>query len=193
VAGFIVFVALIIGVYLGIRFFIKVITYRPESHPNREPTVVPKPPESDPPLINDLADEEAEPPPEPAGKPSRKPAAPKPYRPRFDLEVVGEHYYQKNLKMLAGNHWPDKAKVDCTATLIPETFNIHDFSAVRVEIGGVQVGHLSKANARLFREWLIKKGIKGQPYELAARISGGYDRGDRWMEYSVWLDANAFK
>lgn len=193
--GLIVFIALIIGAYVGVRFFIKAITYRPEIQPRPEPPAVPDPPEPDPPLIGDAAYETAEIQPEPTEKRRRKtalPKPPKPYRPKFDLEVVGEHHYQRNLKYLAGAHGPVRARTECTAKLIPE-FNIHDWLSVRVEIEGLTVGHLSRKNARAYREWLDAKEKNGQILEIAARISGGYDRGDRWMEYSVWLDEKPFQ
>jgi len=64
----------------------------------------------------------------------------------LDLEIVGESYRQDALQRL----WrgPD---FTYTANMVPEANNPHDPNAVRVEVEGTQVGYLSRATAKAYR------------------------------------------
>jgi hypothetical protein len=102
-----------------------------------------------------------------ADKPA--PAARSPMR---IVTVVGESYYQDAFEELTGGRTYDGHELPVTATLIPEDDNTHDPKAVRVEVDGLRVGYLSRANARQFR----KRCQMAQ--ECTGVIVDGWDRGD---------------
>jgi hypothetical protein len=60
-----------------------------------------------------------------------------------------------------------------TARLVPEADNLYDDEAVRVEIDGRKVGHLSRADARRFRRVRATNAVP-----VKALIVGGWDHGD---------------
>jgi hypothetical protein len=65
-----------------------------------------------------------------------------------------------------------------SARLVPEADNPYDDHAVRVEIVGRKVGHLSRADARRYRTVHAD-----QPLSVRALIVGGWDqryRGEPW-------------
>jgi hypothetical protein len=68
----------------------------------------------------------------------------------WQLDVVGESFYRDNLKSLFKREAPGD-EVECSATLKLDNGNPHDDQAVAVHIRGLQVGHLSRANARRYR------------------------------------------
>jgi hypothetical protein len=70
---------------------------------------------------------------------------------KFAIKVVGESFYEANLRELCGpaeDHMRQFAK---TAVLTLERDSPYDKNAVRVEIDGLQVGHLSRQDAVRFR------------------------------------------
>lgn len=102
----------------------------------------------------------------------------------FAVEVVGESRYQDNLARICGPASRDGVKRLCSAMLIPEPTNRYDPNAVRVDIDGLPVGYLCRADAQL---WSRKRGR--QQFECPALIRGGWDRGagDRG-DFGVRLD-----
>jgi hypothetical protein len=69
----------------------------------------------------------------------------------FAVKVVGESFYNYNLRELCGpaeDHMRQFAK---TAILTLENDNPYDRNAVRVDIDGLTVGHLSRSDATRFR------------------------------------------
>lgn len=108
----------------------------------------------------------------------------------FDFPIVGESHYQEALARLVseGEHR------FFTAALIPETDNPYDRSAVRVDINGMTVGHLSAENARSFRRRLASKKLGGQTTTCGAKIYGGgsSDTGKE-KSFGVWLDLKPFE
>jgi hypothetical protein len=74
----------------------------------------------------------------------------------FDGEVVGESHYQADLKRLSGG----ERRKNTTAQLVCESNNQHDKNAVKVEIAGKTVGHLSREDAIAHRNRLqaLKQG-----------------------------------
>lgn len=101
----------------------------------------------------------------------------------FPLEVVGESYYQENLERISGPRTEDGVDLVVDAILHPDNTNPHDPHAVRVEIDGKIVGHLSRDDAKIFRDkFQAAQGCK-------ANVRGGWDRGhgDRG-DYGVRLD-----
>lgn len=85
----------------------------------------------------------------------------------YDQEVVGESHYQDALRKLRG----DERRKYTTARLVCESNNPFDDQAVRVEIGGKTVGHLSREDARSHRVLLRKARQGGAIIELPAVIA----------------------
>ena len=102
----------------------------------------------------------------------------------LDQDIVGEASYQDNLDQLVGKSRPEGRRVVEPASLLLEDDNPHDDKAVKVEIHGKTVGHLSRAYARKYR-----KG--SYPSECFALIIGGFriEFGE-WANYGVRLDVN---
>jgi HIRAN domain len=71
---------------------------------------------------------------------------------RFDVKVVGESFYQENLFRLCGPAASTMRQFPKRAVLALETNNPRDKNAVRVDIDGLTVGHLSREDAVWFRE-----------------------------------------
>lgn len=92
---------------------------------------------------------------------------------RFYVNVVGESHYQENLALICGKRTEDGVHVITEALLVPEADNPYDPNAVRVEIKGLQVGHLAREAAVAYRQ-LGLDGKRSYP----ALITGGWDRGD---------------
>jgi hypothetical protein len=97
-----------------------------------------------------------------------------------DLEVVGESFYQDNLRRLTGYPPPEEhVREEIHAVLVAEHDNPHDPDAIAVWINGLQVGYLSRENARRYRPGLLAKQQEcGKPIALAGVIAGGGIRAD---------------
>lgn len=105
----------------------------------------------------------------------------------FDFEVVGESHYQASIAAIA------ESNRRCVATLILESTNAYDKSAVRVEIGGRQVGYLSREDARSFRRRLGAAKLTGKRTTCDAEIRGGGTAKDgRALMYGVALSMKPF-
>ena len=96
------------------------------------------------------------------------------------LEVVGESFHQPDLWRLAGARpGGDRVLKDICAVLVAEDDNPYDADAVAVWIDGLQVGHLSRENAQLYRPGLLaQQEAQGMPIALAGVIAGGGIRSD---------------
>jgi hypothetical protein len=96
------------------------------------------------------------------------------------LEVVGESFHQPDLWRLAGARpGGDRVLEDICAVLVAEDNNPHDADAVAVWIDGLQVGHLSRENAQLYRPGLLaRQEALGMRIALAGVIAGGGMRSD---------------
>jgi hypothetical protein len=102
----------------------------------------------------------------------------------FALRVVGESFYDSNLRELCGpaeDHMRQFAK---TAILTLENENPYDRNAVRVDVDGLTVGHLSRSDAKRFRAAHAGRG-RSQFSCPALLISL---RGDTDSDYGVRLD-----
>jgi hypothetical protein len=124
--------------------------------------------------------------------PGPTPAFHWPYR-GFDFEVVGESFYQSNLRALAGNHGDDFVGIECKAILYPDDANEHDNKAVAVYIDNHQVGNLSRGDARSFRRRLAARRLTGQATSADAIIGGGGIRNGERCPYGVWFDMTPFE
>lgn len=107
----------------------------------------------------------------------------------YAVEVVGESHYQSALEAIAGGRTADSARVHADAVLILEDDNKYDPGAVRVEISGKTVGHLSREDAPAYRARLAAMGKPAARGMCHARIVGGWDRGEGERgNYGVYLD-----
>jgi hypothetical protein len=105
----------------------------------------------------------------------------------FDFEVVGESHYQSNLRALAGDHGDEGVELECKALLVPDNLNKHDDKAVTVYVNGLQVGNLSREDARSFRRRL------GRTTSCNALIrGGGFHNGEKYL-YGIRLDMKLFE
>lgn len=99
----------------------------------------------------------------------------------FDFEVKGESFYQANIAQAAKL----RGRGPMPATLVLEDDNKFDRNAVRVEIDGKQVGHLSREAAPLYREQLRLAGHPRARATCYAKIVGG---SESRPSYGVLLD-----
>jgi hypothetical protein len=107
------------------------------------------------------------------------------------LEVVGESFYQENLWQLAGGRRnpEDRVRVPVLAVLIPEADNPYDANSVAVWVNGLQVGYLSRDNARRYRPGLLALQRKHGPLiALRGVIVGGGMRADGPGQLGVFLN-----
>jgi hypothetical protein len=110
----------------------------------------------------------------------------------YEIEVVGESHHQRELERICGGRSEEGARVKTTAVLVLDDNNPYDSQAVRVEIHGYVVGHLSRENARQYRKRLEEAGHAKITASCKALIVGGWDRGngDRG-DFGVRLDLPA--
>src|SRR5882724_1380674 len=107
----------------------------------------------------------------------------------FALPIVGESYYQEALEAICGPRSEEGEDRPVEVRLILENDNPHDSMAVRVDIPGQTVGHLSRDHARQYRKQLERAGYASTDAYCDARIRGGWDRGDGDQgHYGVYLD-----
>ena len=96
----------------------------------------------------------------------------------FSVSIVGESYYQENLKQICGGYSESETDMILTAVLVYDDENQYDNKAIKVEISGKTVGHLSQADAINYRTHMLSKGWSGLSVICKAKIKGGWDRGD---------------
>lgn len=91
------------------------------------------------------------------------------------VPVVGESFYQPAL--IAVSRCPAEGRYgyECSAELVLEPENPHDKFAVRVEVQGQLVGHLSRGTARRLGKRLRSLKAKGTPAICMAYIGRGDD------------------
>lgn len=112
----------------------------------------------------------------------------------FEFEVVGESFYQSALGALASPYDEiNLKKAIFKALLVPDNNNKYDKLAVRVDINGLTVGHLSKDDARSFRKRLSSKKLSKSITSCDAQITGGFvlKNGER-AHFGVILDLKPF-
>ena len=98
---------------------------------------------------------------------------------KYQLEVVGESYYQDALEEICGPRTDEGVEKATIATIVWEDDNPKDNLAVRIDIEGKTVGYLSRPYARLVRETVAEAGYGGVTTRCNAIIRGGWDRGER--------------
>lgn len=111
----------------------------------------------------------------------------------YEFDVVGESYHQKTLAAMAGDHGAKSAAVYTTAHIVPDANNQYDDKAMRIDIAGHTVGHLSREDASSFRRRLDNKKLGITTTSCGALIVGGYvDKAGKKMSYGVRLDIEPF-
>lgn len=89
-------------------------------------------------------------------------------RGRYDLHVVGESFYSKQIKKVLSTHQDRQAM----AVVQKDLLNEHDEKAVRILIDGNHVGFLSREDARQFHKFLAKLSINEfTSFYVPARIN----------------------
>lgn len=111
---------------------------------------------------------------------------------KFEFHVVGESYYQAHIAAVVGDHDESYTKVRKIAMLVPERDNPHDDKAVGVYIDGAKVGHLSRDDARRFRNRLRAKKIAGEETTCDAEVRGGKAKNGAGSTYDVFLAIKPF-
>lgn len=91
----------------------------------------------------------------------------------YATDVVGESFYKEALADILGQ----KREVNAIAVLVPYS-NAKDANAVRIEIKGRIVGHLSRDEAPEFRKLLAKKHKALATSSCKALIGGGATKPD---------------
>ena len=91
------------------------------------------------------------------------------------IDVVGESYHQDALRGLCGQTGGQGLpRRVFTAQLVREPDNPRDPNAVRVDIGGLPVGHLSKEDAPRFHSVIKRLCEQGQAPTARAVAAGGW-------------------
>lgn len=102
----------------------------------------------------------------------------------YTYDIVGEASYQNNLIKIAGNKEEESKFYECSAKVISEPTNKYDKDAVKVEINGLTVGYLSRAEAQRLAGKRINKTVP-------AVINGGWSDGDSTGHFGVKLAINS--
>ena len=96
----------------------------------------------------------------------------------YRVDVAGESFYEESFAALCGERTIEGVRIEVRAQLILEDDNPHDKHAVRVTIQGLQVGHLSREDARAFRRCVRYGSLsEHEVFECAGLICGGWDHG----------------
>ena len=115
----------------------------------------------------------------------------------YQLEIVGESHYKKNLLKICGKYDRDLGYSNDRhiAELILEDSNPHDNNAVLVRIDDLPVGHLKRDHALAYRQRMAALGLPGSATGYCrASITGGFKRpGDADIaDFGVTLDFSPY-
>lgn len=88
------------------------------------------------------------------------------------VSVVGESFHQQALEAICGRRNGERIFHSCEATLVVELHNEHDANAIRVDVAGRPVGHLSRADAAAYRSLLVELREAGYEAMCPAFIAG---------------------
>lgn len=105
-----------------------------------------------------------------------------------EYEIVGESFYQVALEKHAGPKTEKGVKKNCVVLLVCESNNKFDKNAVRVELAGDTVGHLSRADAVHLRNILKAEGLQGAKVSAHAIVTGGWKRANDEGYFGIELD-----
>lgn len=108
------------------------------------------------------------------------------------LDVVGESHYQEELWAIVGGRRREPVRHDTHAILVPEVNNPYDENAISVWVDLKLVGYLSREDAALYRDGLLRLVAENAPRPIAlhAQIVGGgeIEDEDRLGYLGVFLD-----
>lgn len=108
-----------------------------------------------------------------------------------DLELVGEASYQDALWRICGAAVGDRIRYGVEAVLVPETDNIHDPLAIRVDVQGWTVGYLCRDDAASYNPGLRSlMATHSAHIGLRGVIVGGGYYPDGPGRLGVWLEHN---
>jgi hypothetical protein len=93
------------------------------------------------------------------------------------VEVVGEASYQAELDRICGGRCEDGHNREVMAALVPEPSNPYDENAVAIQVDGMRVGYLSRADALAYRPVVAQLSKRNTVGACQAVIRGGWDRG----------------
>jgi hypothetical protein len=90
----------------------------------------------------------------------------------------GESFNQDVLWQIAGVRRFDPVRRAVVAVLVPEPENPYDPNAIRVDVDGLRIGHLSRADAVRYRDSLPTLMLQHNGYVAlnAVVVSGGQGR-----------------
>jgi hypothetical protein len=94
------------------------------------------------------------------------------------VAAVGESFYQPALLAACGARRGEEVGFECIAVLIAEPDNPYDSNAVKVEVEGRQVAHLSRADAVAYRAAVQTAAASGVLIACPAFIAGRGARGE---------------
>ena len=104
----------------------------------------------------------------------------------YDVIVVGVSFCQKALEKICDGRREEGIEGHVQAKIIPYDDNPYDSHAVRIEIEGEIVGHLSRKAALIWRSKMISDGFSG---EMSCPAKIAWDRNSfKAGSYGVWLD-----
>lgn len=105
------------------------------------------------------------------------------------VAVVGESFHRDALDAICQRRFGESVLHRCDATLVVELDNPHDPNAIRVEVAGRPVGHLSRADAAAYRSLLVELREAGFEATCAAVIAGRdiFDSGTTTANLGVFL------
>jgi len=110
----------------------------------------------------------------------------------FELEVVGESHFQKNLQTILGRFesdtMSDRVTQRATARIVSEPTNKHDPNALRVFIEDLLVGYVDRTRAARIRKQLAHAGYDSIDATCSSIIVGGFNPQLRSVLYGVKLD-----
>lgn len=103
----------------------------------------------------------------------------------YSLNVVGESFYEQSFQTICGRRSGTQHVLNASAKLALDDMNKFDSKAVAVYINDLQVGHLSKEDARTFRRVIASKHPSGaREFSCHAQVYCGGPE----LVYSVSLD-----
>ncbi|QDV56771.1 HIRAN domain-containing protein [Rosistilla oblonga] len=110
----------------------------------------------------------------------------------FQLEVVGESHFQKNLQAILSRYEshriPDRVTQRATARIVSEPTNKHDPNAVQVLIEDLLIGYLDRETAARIRKQLAHAGFDSIDATCSSLIVGGFNLQFGHVLYGVKLD-----
>ncbi len=107
----------------------------------------------------------------------------------YGLHAVGMSHYEPAFLQICGPRTADGVEQEEMAELVLDPANPYDRNAVRVEIRGLHVGYLAKADAVAFRQRLALEHIPGDRFPCKAEIVGGWEGG----YYGVHMDVALYR